>query len=381
MNIKIKKLYLIRPVSDKIVSSLLIVATMLTLFLPFGQIANATVSNSSDTMSRLGLSDGTPQVLSDHAIQLTTSLGVASTETIVVTLPSDFNGTSDGDGALDFSDVDLLEDTTADGVCDGTAETLVTSGPTSSEWSAVFSGTESRILTLTSGGASAIIAAGSEICIKIGENATGGSGNSQYENPASAGSYVITVVAGAESSQNITITILSDDQVAVTATVAQSITFTITDNAIGFGTLVAANARFATGDASGADGPTPTSAHNLTLATNATTGYSIKYNGATLTAGTPTIDVATISGDGDGTPGTEQFAINFSKDGSATVTSAYANASNNYSFVASTTTEIVTQSSPTATQTFGAYYLANITGATEAGSYSTTITYTASANF
>ena len=149
MNIKIKKLYLIRPVSDKIVSSLLIVATMLTLFLPFGQIANATVSNSSDTMSRLGLSDGTPQVLSDHAIQLTTSLGVASTETIVVTLPSDFNGTSDGDGALDFSDVDLLEDTTADGVCDGTAETLVTSGPTSSEWSAVFSGTESRILTLT----------------------------------------------------------------------------------------------------------------------------------------------------------------------------------------------------------------------------------------
>lgn len=348
-------------------------------------VAYATITNASDTLSRQGLSDGTPIVLSDHAIQFTTSLGVTSGQTIVITFPADFDGSTTGDstGPLDFSDVDLFEDTTPDGVCDGTAETLVASGATSAQWNAAFSGTENRILTFTSGGASAIIAAASQVCVMIGENAVGGSANSQYENPTTGGSKIITVVAGSEASQNITVNILTDDQVAVTAAVDQSITFTIDDPSIGFGTLVTANARFANGAGTGTDGPTSAAAHTMTIATNAATGYNITYNGGTLAAGTPTITVATITGDQDGTPNTEQFAIGFTTNGNATIVSAYNQVTPtfNYSFVASVTTQIISETVPTATETISAFYLANIAGTTEAGSYTSTITYVATANF
>src|SRR3989344_2170322 len=169
--------------TSTIVSFGLVLAMLAILIGPPLQVANAAaLTSKSDAMSRLEVSVA-DSPLSDHAIQFTTPTGVASTQTIVITFPSDFDGSNDGQGALDFSDVDLLEDTTPDAVCDGTAETLVTSGPTSSEWSAVFSGTENRVLTFTSGGASAIIAAASQVCVKIGENATGGAANSQYINP------------------------------------------------------------------------------------------------------------------------------------------------------------------------------------------------------
>ncbi len=369
-----------------IISLGLVIAMLVSaLSFSFAPSAYATVTNASDALSRLGLSDGTPIVLSDHAIQFTTSLGVASAQTIVITFPADFDGTTTGDstGPLDFSDVDLFEDTTPDAVCDGTAETLVASGATSSQWNAVFSGTENRILTLTSGGATAIIVAASQVCLMIGENAVGGTANSQYENPTTSGAKVITVAAGSEASKNITVNILADDQVAVTATVDNSLTFAIQgDNAIVFGSLVTANARFA-GDSAGTNGPTSASAHTMTIATNAATGYSITYNGATLTAGTPTISVATITGDEDGTPNSEQFAIGFTRSGDATIASAYNQVTPtfNYSFVASTTTTIVSESVATATETISAFYLANIAGTTEAGSYSTAITYVATANF
>lgn len=370
-----------------IVTSIGLILTLLAILIgPLLQTAQAAaLTSKSDAMSRLGDSTDPTFVLSDHAIQFTTPTGVASTQTIVITFPSDFDGTTgDAQGALDFNDVDLFEDTTPDGTCDGTAETLVASAPAAGEWSAVFSGTEGRILTFTSGGATAIIAAASEVCVMIGENATGGSANSQYANPETAGSFTITLSVGSGADTgSIVVNILDDDQVAVTGTVAETMTFTISDSSIGFGNLTASNARFANGAGTGADGPTSASAHTLTMATNAASGYSIRYNGATLTAGTPTISVATITGDEDGTPGSEQFAIGFTTNGNATIASAYNQVTPtfNYSFVASTETEIISETVPTATETFSAFYLANITGSTEAGSYSTTITYTAVANF
>lgn len=372
---------------NKIVSSGLILLFVTVLVLPFARVAEAAVTNASDTLSRQGLSDGTPIVLSDHSIQLTTSLGVASLATIVITFPADFDGSTTGDstGPLDFNDVDLWEDTTPDTTCEGdaVAETLVASAPSASQWSAAFSGTENRILTLTSGGASAIIAAASQICVEIGENAVGGAANSQYENPTTSGAKVITAVAGSEASQNITVNILTDDQVAVSATVAQSLTFAINgDNAIVFGALVTANARFA-GDAAGTNGPTSASAHTMTIATNAPGGYNITYNGATLTSGANTIPVATITSDEDGVPGSAQFAIGFTRSGDATIATAYNQVSPtfNYSFVAGVATQIVSETVPTATETISAFYLANISGTIAAGSYSTTLTYTATANF
>ena len=360
--------------------------TAIAVFLTFfsHKALAAPLQDKLDTMSRVGNSSG-GDVLSDHEIQLTTPSGVASTETIVITLPSDFDGANDPDGALDYTDIDFFIDGEPDQTCDGSAQTVVASGSeTASDWSAVFSGTENRVLTLTSGGASAIVGAGSEVCIQIGENATGGSANSQYANPTSSAAFTLTLTAGSDSG-DLSVSIIDNDRVTITAEVTETITFALADNVIGFGNLTNANARFATGtDPYGANGPTSTSAHDMTVSTNGSTGYEITYLGSTLTnQGTDDIDVDTITGDEDGTPNSEQFAIGFTTNGDATIVTTYdqEDPTFNYSFVEDTQTPFVYEDVPTATETISAFYLANISGVTPAGSYSTSVTYVATANF
>jgi len=358
--------------------------TAIAVFLTFfsHKVFAEPLQDKLDTMSRIGNSSG-GDVFSDHEIQFTTPTGVASTETIVITFPSDFDGANDPDGALDYTDIDFLIDGVPDQTCDGDAQTIVASGSeTASDWSAVFSGTENRVLTLTSGGASAIVGAGSEVCIQIGENATGGATNSQYANPTSSGPYTISFTAGADSGE-ISVSIIDDDRVIITADITETITFAIADNLVGFGNLTNANARFATGsDPYGANGPTATSAHEMTVSTNGSTGYEITYLGSSLTnQNDDVITPATIVGDEDGEPDTEQFAIGFTRSGDATIVSAYNQASDNYSFVEDTETPFMYEDAPTPTETISAFYLANISGITPAGSYSTSITYVATANF
>ncbi len=182
----------------------------------------------------------------------------------------------------------------------------------------------------------------------------------------------------------IALDIISNDQVTITATVDPTITFTIDDNAIGFGTLSNTTGRWATADATGgnASPALPTAANVLTVATNASSGYALTYNGATLTSGGNTIDVATVTGDGDGTQDVEQFGLSLSTSGDATIASGYQrDATPDFNFVASTTTTIASETGPTNTETFSVSYLANIRGNTEAGAYSTTLTYIATGTF
>jgi hypothetical protein len=342
-------------------------------FFPLLSAQAASITDATDVMSRLAVNQA-----SDHEIEFTTPTGVASGQAITLTFPSDFDGSNDPQGALDFSDVDFLIDTVPDGVCDGTAQTLVASGASSSQWNAVFSSTENRVLTLTSGGASATVAAGAEVCIEIGENATGGSANSQYINPSSAATYSIAVTAGASDSGNISVTVLSDDQVSVSAIVAQSITFTISDSTIGFGSLSSSAARYATGDTSG--GSSEVEAHTLTVGTNASNGYTLSLNGTTLTSGGDTID-AIGSTNTASSVGTEQFGIRATASGGiGTVSAPYA--STGFAFdSAAFPDEVATATGATADTTYSMRYIANISANTEAGSYSSTLTYLASANF
>lgn len=182
----------------------------------------------------------------------------------------------------------------------------------------------------------------------------------------------------------LAVSILSDDQVVITGTVGATFTFTITDNAIGFGALTSANARYATADATGSDSDT-VSAHDMTVATNADNGYAVTYLGPTLTSGSNTIDVAAITDSATGTAGTEEFGLSIDTDGDATITTGYDHnatpANRDWAWVASTTTSIISETGPTATETFGAYYLANIATTTEPGIYTSTITYIATGNF
>jgi len=319
----------------------------------------ASLTSLSDTMSSSKIS-----TLSSHVLKFTTPTGAAdSSDTIIITFPSDFNFTSKTIGTVTFTH----------GATTGaeSSETLAAS-PSGTAWGAVFSGTQNRILTLTAptdGVGTAAIAASDKVII------TYDSTNST--NASSATSYAIAVSGAFGDTGTITVNILSDDQVAVTATVSQSLTFSISDNTIEFGTLSASAAQYAdnsAGDASEVE------AHTLIVGTNASNGYTMTLNGATLTSGANTI-TAIGSSNTASSAGTEQFGLRMTASGgSGAVTAPYAAAG--FAFDSAAFPDQVASASGASTNTtYSARYLANITSSTEAGSYSATLTYVATANF
>ncbi len=361
---------LIRKITRYI--AVIVIAVSFLQYIPIAHAAS--ITSFSDVMSRLKASTA-----SDHEIKFVTPTGLASGQTITVTFSADFTNIS----SLGVEDYDLAEGST--GVCSSatyTEESLVASGASTSQFNASSSG---QVVTFTSGGASATIAAGVCVRIRIGDNATSGSaGNTQISNGAVDDDDTITIGGTFGDTGTAAVDIITDDQVTVSATVDPTITFSISDNSIGFGSLSSTAARWATGDTTGASSDSA-AAHTLSVATNAQSGYVLSYSGATLTSGSNTISVASITNDADGTQGSEEFGLGVSTNGSSTVAAAYDHnstaGSRDWAFVASTTTTIVSRTTPTNTETISAFYLANIAGSTEAGSYTTTITYIATGTF
>jgi hypothetical protein len=167
--------------------------------------------------------------------------------------------------------------------------------------------------------------------------------------------------------------------VNITATVAPTLTFSNDDNAIGFGTLTSGAARWANGAATGS--ASTTTAHTMAIGTNATTGYTLTYNGPTLTSGANTIAAATISADADGTPGSAQFALGVTVTGTGTASAGYQTASNNYNFVPSTVSQVASATGPVTSDSIAVRYIANIPASQPAGNYATDLVYVATGNF
>ncbi|GEM_PF-6021813 len=163
-----------------------------------------------------------------------------------------------------------------------------------------------------------------------------------------------------------------------TVTVQESVSFSLSANTISFGSLTASGARYATT----ADGTnTPTVAHNIVGASNALNGYTVTYEGPTLTFSGNTVNPATITGSSAGTSGTNQFAISFLSSGSATVPTSYDQSQQNWNFAANTTTTIASISGFSLPSTIDAYYIANAASMAIAGTYTTTLTYALTANY
>jgi len=337
----------------------LVIAMFAVLMGPFAQIAYAAaITSASDTLSSQKVS-----TLANHDIQFTSPTGVASGQTIIITFPADFSIAA----ALDFTDIDVLDDA---------VNVTLAAAPVTTTWGAVR--TSATVITLTNG--TTAVTAGSVIRIKIGTNATNQStGVRQITNTTTNGSKVIAISGTFTDTGNITVNILTDDQVAVTATVDQSLTFSISDNTIGFGSLSASAACFAQGTA--ACSASEIEAHNLIVGTNAASGYTTTVQGATLTFGAFTITA--IGGTNTASAvGTEQFGLRMTATGGiGTVTAPYAAAGFAYAGTASTASQVNSSTGASANTTYSARYLANITATTEAGAYTSTLTYVATANF
>jgi len=163
-------------------------------------------------------------------------------------------------------------------------------------------------------------------------------------------------------------------QITVTAAVGETLTFTLAAATVALGTLTT--------------GTTGSGISSMTVATNAATGYSVTYSGTTLTTTGDTIIAL-------GTPtasamNNKQFGINLMLNttpaigsdvtgtGSGTPSTGY-EVTNLFKFASGDT--VASASVPTNSNVFIVSYIANISGSTKPGAYSTVITYVATANF
>jgi len=165
------------------------------------------------------------------------------------------------------------------------------------------------------------------------------------------------------------------------APAAQTLTFSISDNAIGFGTLSDTAARFANGAETGS--ATDVVAHTLTANTNAANGYTITVDGSTLTSGANTIDA--MATETTSSTGTEQLGLYMTAaGGNGVVDAVYDNSpANTFALVTASFPDQVASDpdGDDVSTTYSVHYLANIATITEAGSYTATLTYIATGNF
>lgn len=316
----------------------------------------AALTALSDTMTRLKTS-----FASGHTIRFTTPTGASdNTDTIIITFPTDFNFTSKTIGTVSFTH----------GASTGaeSTETLAAS-PSGSDWGAVFSGTQNRILTLTAPsdgvGAAALAASDKVIITYDSSNSTNGS---------TATTYLITVSGTFGDTGTIAVSLVTDDQIPVTGTVDPTVTFTVSTSALALGTL-------ATGSISGSS---PTS--NITIATNGSGGYtiSVQDQGNGSTAGLYSAGAAYLVGTSTTTlsAGTEGYGGQCNKvsgDGTCIYSGTGGDAVTAFSRTAITFASHA--SKPTGTATYTAKVKAAISTATAAGSYADTLTFIGTANF
>jgi hypothetical protein len=160
----------------------------------------------------------------------------------------------------------------------------------------------------------------------------------------------------------------------------QTLTMSLSDNSVGFGTLSAGAPRFCT--ANGLGSSSEVEGFTISVATNAASGYTLSVKGATLTSGSNTI--AAIGGTNTASsPGTAQFGLrSTASGGNGSVSSPYAASGFAYAATASTPSVIGSSSSGDGvTTTYSLRCLANMSPVTAAGSYSTNLTYVVTANF
>jgi hypothetical protein len=354
----------------KITSGILVLAVTLIVSGALPNLALAVgITNASDTMSTQATSTA-----ADHVIAWTQGTGhsTALSDTITIDFVQGDFVTSGTWQTTDFSLTDNVG-TAAPGAV-GTGAASCTGSNTTNYIVDVTAGTSTFKITTCTGWTTTSAASALSFTIK---GATGGTGTLTNQSNVDSSQISITNTGTNTDTKTLATVIETNDVVTITATVNPTLTFSNDQSAIAFGTLDSAAVRYAnTTTGSGSD----VVAHTLTISTNAAAGYTLTYSGATLTSGSNTISVATSIGTG-GTPGGEQFAMSTVKTGTGTVVAGYDHTTPLWSWVDTTTTPFASSAGPAASTTYAMHYEANISGATEAGAYSTTATFIASANF
>lgn len=217
--------------------------------------------------------------------------------------------------------------------------------------------------------------AGSATCLVKFTNATGNSGAGAFTfrvdgitNATALGTDFVKVTTYDATSGGTLIDtdtvayVIADSTVQVTASVNETLSFSLAQTSVNLNTLSTGGVSTGTGD--------------MTIATNADSGYGINASGTTLTKGSDNIDFVT-----DGTPaapGVESYGIRVSS------CAAGASCSSTQDIGTGLTagiTDLMSRTGPDAGDTHTVTYRASIDAATAAGSYTSNISYVAVGKF
>ena len=164
-------------------------------------------------------------------------------------------------------------------------------------------------------------------------------------------------------------------QVTVTAVVDEALIFTLADTAVNLGTLTTST--------------TGSGTSTMTVATNALSGYTVTYSGGTLESAGNTIPA--ISSPTASTPNSRQFGLNMRANTTPAVGTNVTGAgtgtpATNYNtvdeFMFNTAGDVIaTATGPTNSNVYTTSYIANVDSLAPPGTYTTVITYVATANF
>ena len=245
----------------------------------FFRLAEASsITNASDT-----LSNSAPSLTSNHTLAFEIPNGMLANANFVVTFASQFDTS-----AVTLSDVDLSVNT---------VDQTLAGGNGAGTWGVTGLGTDVITFQAPSDGGTA---SSSDMVIKIGSNAAGGT--IRIVNPSATTSYPITITGSMQDSGEMRVAIV--DQVTVTANVDTALTFTVT----GVNSSSTVNGSATTTIATSTPTTLPfgnlpvgvsrTLAHDLAVTTNATGGYTVTVQQAGSLQSTTG---ATIDGFIDGT--------------------------------------------------------------------------------
>jgi hypothetical protein len=357
----------------KALSFITIVAVVVGVSIVHVELVHAAaLSSLADTQSSLKVN-----TLSDHTFQFVTPTGISAGQTISITFPAP-SGYATGTFAI--ANFDLATSTSA--TCSGFTDALIQAGAAS----ALTWGVSQATGTVYIVSGTATIPANRCIQVEIGSNATSAAtGVSQITNPTAASSSAVILIAAGADTGSVTQNIITDDTVVISATVSQSITFTISTTTIYFGTLGTGAAKFASSTNSSGD-TLETIAHTLGVTTNAGSGYTLTLRGQTLTSQQNASNTITFMGvtAASSTINTEQFGIRATASGgSGSSVDPTFSAATSYGYDATATTSAIfaTGSTATLTTTYSLRYVANVSGTTEAGTYVANLVYVATANY
>lgn len=220
-------------------------------------------------------------------------------------------------------------------------------------------------------------------------NATGEAGGNNYSvstgtitNPSSAQTVFVRVNTysdtGCSSSvdSGVVATAIISSGVSVSATVAETLSFSIDDYAVGFGELTSASRRYATGDGNGSG--TETSATTLTLSTNAANGaiVTIEDEGNGSNAGlynsASSVLIPAVASS-DVTAGDDEYGIFARSASNLTIAEGFDNDGTSDQAISLSPQIYVSSSGPVSSGTAGIAAVASVTATQQAGSYADTL--------